>query len=141
MLPDGALVLLTDNLCPDCADPAGVLKGGPRGGMGQNLACVRCGAEFNVVRRTLDHGVPKGEVVMAHRNCARGGPDRPRLFVVFGIALPVPSHADAARETVARTYFDPSCPDRMCEREDCGETYRGPALYCSLYCTLLDAEP
>jgi len=139
MLPDGALTLLTNNLCPDCADPAGVLKGGPRGGLGQNMACRRCGAEFNVVHNILNLGVPKGEVVMAHRNSARGGPDRRRLREVFGIDLPPPSDPVAARERVAARYFDPSSPDRRCEREDCGETYRGPAVYCSLYCALLDA--
>ncbi len=34
-------------------------------------------------------------------------------------------------------YQDDSRPDRPCDR--CGRSYRGPAIYCSFECALLDA--
>jgi hypothetical protein len=32
--------------CPDCSRPG--LRGGPRGGAGQNLFCDGCGSGFNI---------------------------------------------------------------------------------------------
>ena len=34
-------------------------------------------------------------------------------------------------------YSDESYPERQCDH--CGNKYRGPAVYCSLYCALNDA--
>ena len=132
MLTADQIASLQDGKCPDCL--GGDLVGGPRGGLGQNIACRHCGAEFNVARATLDHGQPGGPVVMAHRNSAREGPNRPRLREVFGIELPPP-----AREIAAAAYFNMGYPDRLCDRDGCGEHYRGPSVYCSLRCTELDA--
>lgn len=36
----------THGSCPDCGNDA--FHDGPRGGLAQNIACVRCGSEFNV---------------------------------------------------------------------------------------------
>jgi ribosomal protein S27AE len=37
----------------------------------------------------------------------------------------------------SRSYRDDSFPPRACDR--CGESYRGPAVYCSIKCALEDA--
>jgi len=126
---------LSANRCADCG---GNLKPGPRGGLGQNMGCMNCGAEFNVVRAGLYRGVAAGPVVLAHRNSAKGGPDRHRLLQVFGIELPPADEATATRERAARAYFDVGFPDRPCDH--CGEVYRGPAVFCSLDCALASAE-
>lgn len=41
------------------------------------------------------------------------------------------------RETVKLAYRDDAFPERPCDR--CGQPYRGPAVYCSLTCAMLDA--
>lgn len=33
-------------------------------------------------------------------------------------------------------YYDPSFPERTCDREECGKTCRGPAVYCSFTCAV-----
>lgn len=58
--------------CPDCG---GCLYAGPEGGMSVNVACDKCGSEFNL------------SPVMAHRNSVKGSPDLVRLRQVFGIDL------------------------------------------------------
>lgn len=37
-----------DQSCPDCG--GFIFRPGPRGGMGQNIECVKCLSRFNVVR-------------------------------------------------------------------------------------------
>jgi hypothetical protein len=46
----------------------------------------------------------------------------------------------AAIERAERAYNDPTFQPRLCEREGCGVTYTGPAVYCSLACAMQDAE-
>jgi hypothetical protein len=135
MMNAANLALLDAGKCPDCQGSDLVL--GPRGGLGQNTACRGCGAEFNVVRHVIDHGVPKGPVILAHRNSARDGPNRLRLATVFQIFLADPTPEFLSREAAAAAYFDPRCAERECD--GCGESYRGPSVYCSLRCTLADA--
>jgi hypothetical protein len=44
---------------------------------------------------------------------------------------------DPDQEALNRTYHNPAFPSRLCDA--CHEPYTGPALYCSLQCTLVDA--
>jgi hypothetical protein len=85
-----------DGSCPDCG--CTIFRGGPRGGMGQNIECVRCLHRFNVCRYypELDpahiarHGWPagadhlsKGTIVWAQRipsEADGGGAWREDLF-------------------------------------------------------------
>jgi hypothetical protein len=136
MLTDTQLIPLQSRRCPDCG---GELRSGPRGGLGVNMACQQCGAEFNVIFSSLDHGIPRGDAVMAFRNSARGAPQRFRLASVFNIFLAEPTPALIARERAAAAYFDPAEAERQCDRDGCGETYHGPAVYCSLACAEADA--
>jgi hypothetical protein len=78
-LPEDMLTKLGRDCCPDCGSESAFVPG-PRGGMGQNIACVCCGAEFNIAR--FDDAV-----VIAHRNSPLGQPNRARLKAVFGIDL------------------------------------------------------
>lgn len=73
-----ALATLASGKCPDCDE--GDLAPGPRGGINQNLACRRCGAEFNVA----SFG---GRVIQADRLRPLGEPDVERLLRVYGIRL------------------------------------------------------
>jgi hypothetical protein len=42
-------VLFTDSeACPDCG--CIIFRPGPRGGISQNIECVRCGSRFNVAK-------------------------------------------------------------------------------------------
>jgi len=68
---------LTRGKCPDCGERH--FFEGPRGGMSVNIACSRCGAEFN--------WCPTGPA-LSQRNGERGKPDRQRLLAVFGMRLP-----------------------------------------------------
>jgi hypothetical protein len=47
---------------------------------------------------------------------------------------------DQVRDRAEALYRDPRFADRLCEREGCGCIYRGPAVYCSLTCALLDVS-
>jgi hypothetical protein len=85
-----------DGSCPDCG--CTIFRPGPRGGMGQNIECVRCLNRFNVCRYypELDpahiarHGWPagidhlsKGTIVWAQRipsEADGGGAWREDLF-------------------------------------------------------------
>lgn len=76
---DEALAKLARDVCPDC-DTLGPLEAGPRGGINQNIACRRCGAEFNVAR----YG---GRMIQADRLTPFGEPDIERLWRVYAIRL------------------------------------------------------
>jgi hypothetical protein len=59
-----------DEACPDCG--CKVFRGGPRGGISQNIECAQCKARFNVTRwdRNIgDHHQREGPmpIVWAHR--------------------------------------------------------------------------
>ena len=41
-----------DESCPDCG--CTIFRPGPRGGVGQNIECVRCKSRFNVARWSRD---------------------------------------------------------------------------------------
>lgn len=43
----------------------------------------------------------------------------------------------AALKSAEVSYWDPGCPPRQCDK--CGQTYTGPAVYCSLRCATADA--
>lgn len=75
---DEALAKLASDTCPDC-DHVG-FEGGPRGGINQNVACRRCGAEFNTTRWA-------GRVIAAARLTPLGEPNIERLWRVYGIKL------------------------------------------------------
>jgi hypothetical protein len=47
------------------------------------------------------------------------------------------SEISAAVRALA-AYRDPSQPERACDH--CGQSYRGPALYCCLRCAVADAN-
>jgi hypothetical protein len=79
-LPDEALRAISRGVCPDCKNDAALLDG-PRGGVAQNIACMVCGAEFNIVECG-------SAVILAHRNSEPGKPNHTRLREVYGIVLP-----------------------------------------------------
>jgi hypothetical protein len=69
-----------DQSCPDCG--CTIFRPGPRGGMGQNIECIKCLNRFNVVRSypeldpayVTQHGWPpsidhlsRGKIVLAER--------------------------------------------------------------------------
>jgi DNA-directed RNA polymerase subunit RPC12/RpoP len=62
--------------CPDCGSDT--MRGGPKGGMSQNVACANCGAEFNDM------------VFRVERNSPKDQPNRERLREVYGITLADP---------------------------------------------------
>ena len=43
------------------------------------------------------------------------------------------------RREAVESFHDDSCPERICERDECGRVYRGPGVYCSMPCALADA--
>jgi hypothetical protein len=85
MLAEDMLAKLEFGRCPDCGSGGNVSAfiAGPRGGMGQNIACRWCGSEFNAAKIG-------GFVALAHRNSEPGKPDHNRLKDVFGIVLSAP---------------------------------------------------
>ena len=42
-------------------------------------------------------------------------------------------------KTRPNPYYNRNYPERCCDFVSCGRKYRGPAVYCSLECALLDA--
>lgn len=48
--------------------------------------------------------------------------------------------AQGYRREAVEAFHDDSCPERSCQREECGRAYRGPGVYCSMPCALADAE-
>jgi hypothetical protein len=79
VLTDADTRKFVGKVCPDC-DQGDSMRPGPRGGIAQNYACERCGAEFNVVNLN-------GKPLMIHRNSPYGEPNLERLRAVFGIIL------------------------------------------------------
>jgi hypothetical protein len=50
-----------DESCPDCA--CTIFRPGPRGGLAQNIECVRCKSRFNIAR----HGYIPKRIIWAQR--------------------------------------------------------------------------
>lgn len=73
------LLVASGGFCPDCVTPQFMIAG-PRGGMNQNFACPKCGAEFNIAK----HG---DTTVWGERLSKLGKPNLRRLRSVYGITL------------------------------------------------------
>jgi hypothetical protein len=57
-------VFFPDNeSCPDCG--CFIFRPGPRGGLAQNIECVRCKSRFNITR--WPHPTERLPIVRAHR--------------------------------------------------------------------------
>lgn len=78
-LTTAELLLAGSGFCPDC-EKSEPLIGGPKGGMNQNFACGRCGAEFNIAKLA-------GQTVWGQRLSPFGVPNLARVKSIYGIKL------------------------------------------------------
>jgi hypothetical protein len=48
--------------------------------------------------------------------------------------------AQGYRRDAVEAFYDDACRERLCHHDECGRSFRGPGVYCSMPCALADAE-